>query len=346
MRVLVTGGLGFIGSALVRHLVSTTDHQVLNVDRVSYASSFESVASVAESPRYRLARVDLADAAAVEEVVADFRPRWIMHLAAESHVDRSIDGPRAFVEANVVGTANLLEAARRVDDLERFLHVSTDEVFGSLPLEGHDRFDESTPYAPRSPYAATKAAADHLVRAWGETFGLPVVVTNCSNNYGPYQFPEKLIPLITIKATRGERLPVYGTGANVRDWLHVDDHVAALMAAIERGRPGATYTIGGHGERSNLEVVEAICDAVDERLGSADRRRLIEFVIDRPGHDLRYAIDPSRALADLGWTPSHRFESGLAHTVGWYLDNDWWWGPLLERTGGARLGLGTGSHRQ
>ncbi len=345
MRVLVTGGLGFIGSALVRRLIAATDHEVLNLDRVSYSSSFESVASAAESPRYRFARVDLADAGAVDDVVTGFDPHRIMHLAAESHVDRSIDGPRAFVESNIVGTANLLEAARRAPSLQRFLHISTDEVFGSLPLDG-GQFTEDTPYDPRSPYSASKASADHLVRAWGETFGLPVVITNCSNNYGPYQFPEKLIPLLTIKAAQGEPLPVYGAGVNVRDWLHVEDHVSALLLAVERGEVGRSYNVGGGGERSNLAVVHGICDAVEARLGplpgGGSRRELITYVTDRPGHDLRYAIDSSRIRAELGWEPAHDVDGGLAATVGWYLDNEAWWGPLLSRNGGgARVGLGT-----
>ncbi len=342
MRLLVTGGLGFIGSALVRHLIAETDHVVANLDRVSYSSSSESVATAAESSRYSFHQVDLADADAVADVVSTVRPEVIFHLAAESHVDRSIDGPRAFLESNIVGTFNLLEAARGLDSLHRFLHVSTDEVFGSLPLDG-GAFDEQTPYDPRSPYSASKASADHLVRAWSETFGLPVVLTNCSNNYGPYQFPEKLIPLVTIKAARGERLPVYGTGANVRDWLHVDDHVAALMLAVERGTTGRSYNVGGGGERSNLAVVHAICDAVDRRLGTDDRRELIDFVVDRPGHDLRYAIDSTRIRTELGWQPAHRFDDGLVETVDWYLDNEDWWAPLLARTGGgARVGLSTG----
>ena len=346
MRVLVTGGLGFIGSALVRRLIADTDHEVFNLDRVSYSSSFESVSAAAESPRYRFARVDLADAAAVDDVVTGFDPHWIMHLAAESHVDRSIDGPRAFVESNIVGTANLLESARRAPSLQRFLHISTDEVFGSLPLGG-GQFTEDTPYDPRSPYSASKASADHLVRAWGETFGLPVVITNCSNNYGPYQFPEKLIPLLTIKAARAEPLPVYGAGVNVRDWLHVDDHVTALLLAVERGEIGRSYNVGGGGERSNLAMVHGICDTVEARLGplpgGGSRRELITFVTDRPGHDLRYAIDSSRIRAELGWAPAHHVDAGLAATVGWYLDNESWWGPLLDRTGGgARVGLGAG----
>ena len=343
MRILVTGGLGFIGSAVVRRLIATTEHEVVNVDRVSYSSSHASVAAAADSTRYRLHEIDLADADAVDALVAGVRPDLIMHLAAESHVDRSIDGPRAFVESNVIGTFNLLQSARRIDGFRRFLHVSTDEVFGSLPLDG-GLFDEETAYDPRSPYSASKASADHLVRAWGETYDLPIVITNCSNNYGPYQFPEKLIPLVTIKASRGEPLPVYGAGANVRDWLHVDDHVDALLLVLFDGEHGRSYNIGGGGERSNLEVVHAICDAVDARLGGADRRSLVEFVADRPGHDLRYAIDSSRIRSELGWSPAHRFETGLPETVDWYLDHRDWWEPLLARTGnGARQGLSAGA---
>ncbi len=340
MRILVTGGLGFIGSALLRHILSTTDHEVANLDCVSYSSSFESLASVSSSPSYQFFEADLADAARVSDIVSEFQPDTVMHLAAESHVDRSIDSPRAFLNSNIVGTFNLLEAVREVKGFRRFLHVSTDEVFGSLPLDGGS-FSEDSPYDPRSPYSASKAAADHLARAWGETFGIPVVITNCSNNYGPYQFPEKLIPLLTIKASRGERLPVYGQGLNVRDWLQVDDHVAGLMLAAVHGVDGRSYNIGGGGERSNLEVVHAICDAVDERLGTSDRRQLIEFVADRPGHDLRYAIDSSRIRSELGWKPQHSFDDGLQSTVDWYLDNQNWWEPLMARTGeGARAGLG------
>ncbi len=340
MRILVTGGLGFIGSALVRHLLTTTDHEVTNLDRVSYSSSFESLESVSRLKAYRFLEVDLADNAAVSHAVAKERPEIIMHLAAESHVDRSIDGPRTFLESNIVGTFNLLEAARQVDGFRRFLHVSTDEVFGSLTLEGGS-FSEESAYDPRSPYSASKASADHLVRAWGETFGLPVVITNCSNNYGPYQFPEKLIPLLTIKASRGESLPVYGEGLNVRDWLQVDDHVVGLVLAAIDGVDGRSYNIGGGGEQSNLEVVHGICDAVDERLGTTGRRELIEFVTDRPGHDLRYAIDSSRIRSELGWDPQHSFDEGLRSTVNWYLDHEDWWGPLMDRIdNGARAGLG------
>ncbi len=318
-----------------------TDHEVVNLDRVSYSSSFNSVQSVSSRGEYRFVKVDLADADELMEAVKKAKPEVIMHLAAESHVDRSIDGPRAFLDSNIVGTFNLLEAARQVPGLRRFLHVSTDEVFGSLPLDGSS-FTEDTPYDPRSPYSASKASADHLVRAWGETFELPVVITNCSNNYGPYQFPEKLIPLLTIKASRGERLPVYGEGRNVRDWLQVDDHVAGLVLAATDGVAGRSYNIGGGGERSNLEVVHAICDVVDERLGTKGRRDLIDFVTDRPGHDLRYAIDSTRIRSELGWEPQHSLDEGLRLTVSWYLDNEDWWGPLMERTAdGARAGLGS-----
>ncbi len=348
MRILVTGGLGFIGSALIRRLLAdrtsarnhldSDDHDVLNIDRVSYASTLGSLQPANSSARYRFTRVDLADADAVGAAVLEFQPEWIFHLAAESHVDRSIDGPLTFVRSNVVGTANLLEAARRVPGLQKLIHVSTDEVFGSLAA-GDAAFEETTPYRPRSPYSATKAASDHLVRAWGETFGLPVVVTNCSNNYGPFQHPEKLIPLMTIRAAQALPLPVYGTGSNVRDWLHVDDHVSALLLAATRGQPGRSYAVGGDSERSNLEIVHTICDAVDRALGDDDRRRLISFVADRPGHDLRYAVDASRAREELGWAPTIGLDAGLDDTVRWYLEHEVWWGPLLDRDGtGGRLG--------
>jgi dTDP-glucose 4,6-dehydratase len=322
---------------------------VVNVDKLTYAGNLDSLAEVAESPHYAFERVDVCDAPALREVFERRRPTAVMHLAAESHVDRSIDGPRAFVDTNVVGTFTLLQEARRywsglrgeAADRFRLLHVSTDEVFGSLGDEGH--FTETTPYDPSSPYSATKAASDHLVQAWHRTYGLPCVVTNCSNNYGPYQFPEKLIPLTILNALAGEPLPVYGRGENVRDWLFVDDHAEALLAVLERGRVGETYTIGGRSERRNVDVVHAVCDLVDElrpdaRLGS--RRALVRFVNDRPGHDLRYAIDPSKIERELGWTPSETFESGLRRTVAWYLDNAWWWTRV--RSGvyrGERLGL-------
>jgi dTDP-glucose 4,6-dehydratase len=338
--------LGFIGSAVVRHLVTNTDHEVLNLDKHTYAATDGSVAAVADSEWYRHEKVDIADGAAVADTMARFRPDAIVHLAAESHVDRSIDDPGEFIRTNVVGTYELLQAARDhaenrgILDRFRFVHVSTDEVFGSLGADDKP-FDPSTPYDPRSPYSASKAAADHLARAWFETYGLPTIVTNCSNNYGPFHFPEKLIPLMIIKALAGEPLPVYGDGSNVRDWLYVDDHASALVTVLESGTPGRTYTIGGNAERSNLEVVNAVCDLVDSAVGDevGGRRSLIEFVADRPGHDWRYAIDASAITHQLGWRPSVTFEQGLARTVDWYLANDWWWRPLTElRYQGQRLG--------
>jgi dTDP-glucose 4,6-dehydratase len=346
VRILVTGGLGFIGSAVVRHLINDSDHDVLNIDKVTYAATQGSVSSVAGDPRYRHAAVDIIDSKAVNDAVAAFDPDGIIHLAAESHVDRSIDGPREFIMTNVVGTYELLQAARnhaeatgRTDSF-RFLHVSTDEVFGTLSKTDAP-FDEQSPYAPTSPYSASKASSDHLVRAWHETFGLPTIITNCSNNYGPFHFPEKLIPLVIVKGLANQPLPVYGTGDNVRDWLFVEDHARAIVAAFGTGTPGETYAIGGNAERTNLEVVETICDLLDEVAGAGDssRRELIEFVTDRPGHDLRYAINASKAAAELDWSPSLTFEDGLERTVRWYLDNEWWWQPLLgDRYGGERLG--------
>ncbi|AHG90003.1 dTDP-glucose 4,6-dehydratase [Gemmatirosa kalamazoonensis] len=348
MTVLVTGGAGFIGSALVRHLVHG-GARVVNVDALTYAGNLDSVADVAASPLYAFEHVDVCDAPALRAVFERHRPTAVVHLAAESHVDRSIDGPRAFVDTNVVGTFTVLQESRRhwaglrgaAADAFRVVHVSTDEVFGSLGATG--TFDEATPYDPSSPYAATKAASDHLARAWHRTYGLPCVITNCSNNYGPYQFPEKLIALTILNALAGERLPVYGRGENVRDWLYVEDHAAALVAVLERGRPGETYAIGGRSERRNLDVVHAVCDLVDElrpdaRFGS--RRALVTFVDDRPGHDLRYAIDPSKIERELGWRASVSFEDGLRRTVAWYIDNAWWWTRV--RSGvyrGERLGL-------
>lgn len=347
--VLVTGGAGFIGSAVVRHLVHDSPHRVVNVDALTYAANLDSVRDVQSSERYVFAKLDIRDRAAVRSVFERHRPDAVIHLAAESHVDRSIDAPGAFVETNVLGTHELLEAARRHwlglgkrdRGLFRFIHVSTDEVFGSLRRDG--RFSVQTPYDPSSPYSASKAASDHLVRAWYRTFGLPTVVTNCSNNYGPFQFPEKLIPLMILNAVEGKELPVYGRGDNVRDWLHVDDHARALILAMEKGEPGQTYLVGGYGERRNLEVVECICDLVDELVGEGSggsRRGLVRFVEDRPGHDLRYAIDPSKIETELGWVPEHGFEDGLRDTVKWYLENRWWWERV--RSGayrGERLGL-------
>ena len=350
LRVLVTGGAGFIGSALLRHLIADSNHRVLNLDKLTYAGNLSSVASVAGDGRYAFARIDICDRDAVARTIADFDPDVVVHLAAETHVDRSIDAPDAFIETNVVGTGRLLRAATAhwgrlsADRRERFRfhHVSTDEVYGSLGPDG--RFTEDTPYDPRSPYSASKAGSDHLVRAWHETYGLPVLVTNCSNNYGPYHFPEKLIPLAIIKAIEGEELPVYGRGENVRDWLHVDDHARALRLVFERGRPGRTYNIGGGAERTNIAVVRAICAELDglrprpDGRGHAER---IAFVPDRPGHDLRYAIDASRIRDELGWKPRETFESGLAATVRWFLANEGWWRPILGgRYGGERLGLG------
>jgi dTDP-glucose 4,6-dehydratase len=352
MRVLVTGGLGFIGSAVVRLLIGETEHQVLNVDKVTYAANPASVNEVASNPRYRFAKADIADGAAMRGLFAEFRPDAVLHLAAESHVDRSIDGPAAFITTNIVGTFELLEAATAYwrgldrDTAQRFrlLHVSTDEVFGSLE-PADSPFNELTPYSPRSPYAASKAASDHLVRAWHETFALPTLITNCSNNYGPYHFPEKLIPLTILKAMRGEELPVYGKGENVRDWLFVEDHARAILCVLERGKLGQTYTVGGSAEKRNLEVVQRICDLLDDTLGrqpEGPRRRLIRFVADRPGHDLRYAIDASLIRSELGWRPTRTFDEGLAETVRWYLGNEWWWRPILEgRYDGSRLGLAT-----
>ena len=352
MTILVTGGAGFIGSALVRMLVRETEWRVVNADKLTYAGNPDSLAEVAESPRYHFERVDICDAAEVRRLFAQHRPRAVVHLAAESHVDRSIDGPGEFIQTNVVGTFTLLEEARRHwsalegEERERFrfLHVSTDEVFGSLGPEGF--FDEETPYRPNSPYSASKAGSDHLVRAWHHTYGLPVLTTNCSNNYGPCQFPEKLIPLMTLRALEGQPLPVYGRGENVRDWLYVDDHAAALLAVLERGRVGETYAIGGGAERRNLEVVHAICRTLDElrpdpRVGP--REALVRFVDDRPGHDLRYAIDASKVAAELGWRPRESFESGIRRTVQWYLDHPEWCARVLsgeyrmERLGSSGL---------
>lgn len=343
MKILVTGGLGFIGSAVVRRLIEHTDHDVVNLDKITYAATTGSVASVADSPRYSFAQVDLCDRDAVASVFAAHSPDAVMHLAAESHVDRSIDGPGDFIHTNLVGTFNLLEAAR-AGGVTRFHQVSTDEVFGSLSFDD-DAFTESTPYDPRSPYSASKAGADHLVRAWGETYDLPVVVTNCSNNYGPFHFPEKLIPLMVIKALASEPLPVYGSGENVRDWLYVDDHARALVQVVESGTPGQTYNVGGDEEQSNLDVVHSVCDIVDDLAGPAQsgepRRSLIEFVADRPGHDLRYAVDHTKITTELGWTPSVTFDEGLRRTVRWYLDNRTWWQPLVDQAATARLGLVT-----
>lgn len=350
MKVLVTGGAGFIGSAVARHLIRQTPHSVVNLDKLTYAANLESVAPVSQDPRYAFEKVDICDADALKAVFARHKPDAVMHLAAESHVDRSIEGPDAFIQTNLVGTFRMLEAARAhwssLDNAGkeafRFHHISTDEVFGALEL-GDAPFCETTPYDPRSPYSASKAGSDHLVQAWGHTYGLPVVLTNCTNNYGPYHFPEKLIPLVIIKALEGQALPVYGKGDNIRDWLFVEDHAAALVAVVERGRVGESYGIGGRAERTNLEVVETICDLVDAAapaLSSGSRRSLIQFVSDRPGHDFRYAMDSSKIERELGWKQSVDFEKGLAKTIRWYLDNPAWWEPLRARYSGQRLGLG------
>lgn len=346
MRVMVTGGAGFIGSALVRHLVLEEGHDVLNVDALTYAGYLPSLRAVEGKSNYRFLHKNVCDRKAMDDAIEGFRPDRIMHLAAESHVDRSITGAADFVQTNVIGTFTLLDAARGywsglkgpAQDDFRFLHVSTDEVYGSLGDEG--LFTEDTPYDPSSPYSASKASSDHLAKAWHRTYGLPVVVSNCSNNYGPYHFPEKLIPLTILNALAGERLPVYGRGENVRDWLYVEDHARALDLIAAKGRPGETYNVGGRNERRNIEVVQTICTVLDE-LAPANRAReeLIEFVTDRPGHDARYAIDASKLEAELGWRARENFDTGIEKTVRWYLDNDWWWRPLRERYKGERLGL-------
>ncbi len=339
MRVMVTGGLGFIGSALVRHLIEDTEHEVVNVDKDSYASTFGAVEVVADHPRYSFYQCDLVDDAELSRLVSTLEPEAIVHLAAESHVDRSIDGPKEFIDSNIVGTFNLLQSVLRLNRFEKLIHVSTDEVFGSL-AEDDDPFNERTRYDPRSPYSASKAASDHLVRSWGETYGLPFCITNCSNNYGPFQFPEKMIPTMVLRAMRGQQLPVYGDGRNIRDWLHVEDHVQALAKVLEFGEAGRSYAIGGSSERSNLAVVKEICDLVNELVpGGANCHELIEYVSDRPGHDLRYAVDSSRIQTELGWSPRYQFGDGLRRTVEWYLANDWWWMPLIEAGAGNRVGL-------
>lgn len=348
-RILVTGGAGFIGSAVARHLVGDLGAEVLVVDKLTYAGNLASLAPVANAPGFRFLQADICDGGAITHAIESFRPDAIMHLAAESHVDRSIDGPADFIETNVVGTFRMLEAAtaywRGLDEAAsrafRFHHISTDEVFGALGNEG--RFDHETAYDPRSPYSASKAASDHLVRAWYHTHGLPILVTNCSNNYGPYHFPEKLIPLMILKGLAGETLPVYGNGSNVRDWLYVEDHARALVMVVDRGTVGETYLIGGDAEKTNLHVVETVCDLLDAHAPRTDgqpRRSQIGFVTDRPGHDFRYAVDTSRIRAELGWAPRQDFASGMAETVRWYLENREWWQAI--QTGsyqGERLGL-------
>ena len=350
MKLLVTGGAGFIGSAVVRMAVGR-GLDVVNVDALTYAANLQSLREVEGEPGYSFVEADICDLEAMRAVFTDHAPDAVMHLAAESHVDRSIDGPGAFIQTNVVGTFTLLQAAREYwdglsgerRDAFRFHHVSTDEVYGDLAPDD-PAFSETTPYDPSSPYSASKAASDHLVRAWRRTFGLPVVLTNCSNNYGPYQFPEKLIPVVILKVLHGEPIPVYGKGDNVRDWLYVDDHADALLKVLEEGEIGETYNIGGNNERTNLELVHTICDLMAERLeGAGDPRELITFVTDRPGHDRRYAIDASKIENELGWTPSVEFNDGFARTIDWYLANEWWWRPLVkEGAFGKRLGLKTG----
>lgn len=349
MRILVTGGAGFIGSAVCRHLVALGVERVVNVDKLTYAGNLESLRDIAESPNYVFQQADICEYALMLQIMQSERIDAVMHLAAESHVDRSIEGPGAFVETNVVGTFRLLNAVLEywrglpceAHERFRFHHISTDEVFGDLPFES-GVFTEETPYAPSSPYSASKAASDHFVRAWHHTYGLPVVLSNCSNNYGPYHFPEKLIPLTILNALAEKPLPVYGAGANIRDWLHVEDHARALALVVSKGAVGESYNIGGRTERTNLAVVEAICDLLDQkrpRPSCASYREFITFVTDRPGHDRRYAIDPSKIERELGWAPQETFESGLGKTVDWYLDNAWWWQPIREkRYAGERLG--------
>lgn len=352
MKIIVTGGAGFIGSAVVRHIIEATHDEVMVIDKLTYAGNLESLASVSSNERYSFRQIDICDPTALATVFQDFQPDVVMHLAAESHVDRSIDGPAAFIETNIVGTYVLLEATRdywsQLTSSEkesfRFHHISTDEVFGDL----HDTeslFTETTPYAPSSPYSASKASSDHLVRAWMRTYGLPTIVTNCSNNYGPYHFPEKLIPLVILNALEGKPLPVYGDGCQIRDWLYVEDHARALYTVVTEGEPGETYNIGGHNERKNIDVVKTICRLLDEIISDKpmqiDRfEELINYVTDRPGHDLRYAIDASKIERELGWTPAETFESGIRKTVEWYLANESWWQRVKDGSySRERLGL-------
>ena len=348
MKILVTGGAGFIGSAVVRMAISR-GHEIVNVDKLTYAANLESLRDVSNSPKYAFEKADICDLDAMNAIFAKHQPDAVMHLAAESHVDRSIDGPGAFIETNVMGTFAMLQSARAYwdglpsarKDSFRFHHVSTDEVYGDLELDDL-AFEETTSYDPSSPYSASKAASDHLVRAWARTYKLPVVLTNCSNNYGPFQFPEKLIPVVILKALHGNDIPVYGKGDNVRDWLYVDDHADALLTVLQKGKIGETYNIGGNNERTNLELVETICQLMGQHLTSEDRdfKELITFVTDRPGHDRRYAINASKIEADLGWSPSISFDEGFDKTIAWYLENEWWWRPLLKDGAfGARLGL-------
>ena len=346
-RCIVTGGAGFIGSALVRLLIKETEAEVLVVDKLTYAGNLESLKEVDSNPRLKILLADICDQEAMDKAFAEFSPDTIFHLAAESHVDRSIDGPGEFVQTNIVGTATLLQAALKYwkalpdngKNAFRFQHISTDEVYGTLGEEG--LFKETTPYSPHSPYSASKASSDHLVRAWHDTYGLPTLITNCSNNYGPFHFPEKLIPLTILNCLDGKTLPVYGKGANIRDWLYVDDHAAALRLVNEKGVPGGTYNVGGRNERTNLEVVQTVCRILDELRPRASGKYedLISFVADRPGHDLRYAIDATKLTDELGWKPQENFDTGIRKTVQWYLDNEWWWKPIREKKySGERLG--------
>ena len=344
MKIIVTGGAGFIGSAVIRHLIKNTDHSVICLDKLTYAGNLASLKDVEKSDRYFFEKADICDREAVEAIFKKHQPDGIMHLAAESHVDRSIDGPLAFINTNVIGTYTLLDVSRfyaKEHPDFRFHHISTDEVYGDLPLDG-GMFTEETPYDPSSPYSASKASSDHLVRAWHRTYGLNTMVTNCSNNYGPYHFPEKLIPLVILNALDGKPLPVYGKGEQVRDWLFVEDHARALCTVFLTGKPGETYNIGGHNEKQNIEVVRTICNILDELSPRKDGKKYSEqitFVTDRPGHDLRYAIDASKIERELGWKPQETFETGLKKTVQWYLDNKWWWEPLREKYNRERLGL-------
>lgn len=350
MKLIVTGGAGFIGSAVIRHLIQNTEHHVMNVDKLTYAGNLDSLVSVADSPRYQFAQLDIVDASAMNQLFQSYQPDAIMHLAAESHVDRSIDKPAEFIETNIVGTYTLLEATRNYwqalpeprKSAFRFHHISTDEVYGSLGEDG--LFTETNPYQPNSPYSASKASSDHLVRAWHHTFKLPVLTTNCSNNYGGYQFPEKLIPLMILNALEGKALPIYGKGENIRDWLYVDDHARALCLVLEQGIVGETYNIGGHNEQKNIDVVLLICEILDELLPNSQfkpHKQLLTYVTDRPGHDLRYAIDASKIARELGWKPAETFETGLRKTVGWYLQNQQWWQRVRDGSyRGERLGLG------
>lgn len=349
MKLLVTGGAGFIGSAVVRQAVAA-GHEVVNIDKLTYAANINNVRRVAERASYHFEQADICDAPAMARIFETYQPDGVIHLAAETHVDRSIDGPADFIQTNIVGTYTLLEAARAYRDKASseqaarftFLHVSTDEVYGDLSL-ADPAFCETTPYDPSSPYSAAKAASDHLVRAWGRTYGLPIKITNCSNNYGPFQFPEKLIPVVILKALHGQPIPVYGTGDNIRDWLHVDDHAQALLAVFERGRVGETYNIGGKSERTNLDIVTQICRLADAKIGGGFKHEsLIEFVTDRPGHDRRYAINMEKIETELGWTPRMTLEAGLSQTLDWYVDNEDWWRPQIDADKfGQRIGLST-----